>query len=207
VLVDEFQDTDPLQIEILWQLCSEASKGSAEKPLTRASRPGALFLVGDPKQAIYRFRGADVNAYVAARKAIGNDALVEITTNFRSLRPILDFVNERFKSVRRIRFLYPQYLKQAELDDSDPVNQAAALKVAKLTVIVERLQNQSLKCKRHSRKLGSELVRHENMLRRAKLELVALKKERKETHQEFIRRISNETRARQAAARAAAQGS
>ena len=99
VLVDEFQDTDPLQIDILWQLCSEASKHSTKKPLTRALRPGALFLVGDPKQAIYRFRGADVNAYLAARKSIGNEALLEITTNFRSVRPILDFVNERFKGV------------------------------------------------------------------------------------------------------------
>jgi hypothetical protein len=42
-------------------------------------------------------------------------------------------------------------------------------------VIVERLQNESLKSKKHSRLLGSELVRHENMLRRAKLELIALK--------------------------------
>jgi ATP-dependent exoDNAse (exonuclease V) beta subunit len=99
VLVDEFQDTDPLQIDILWQLCSESSKDSAGKPLTRALRQGALFLVGDPKQAIYRFRGADVNAYIAARKAIGDPALLKITTNFRSVRPILDFVNERFKSM------------------------------------------------------------------------------------------------------------
>jgi ATP-dependent exoDNAse (exonuclease V) beta subunit len=99
VLVDEFQDTDPLQIDILWQLCSNVPKDFTEKPLTRTLRPGALFLVGDPKQAIYRFRGADVNAYVAARKAIGNEALLEVTTNFRSVRPILDFVNARFKGV------------------------------------------------------------------------------------------------------------
>jgi hypothetical protein len=76
---------------------------------------------------------------------------------------------------RRIRFLYPRYLEQAELDDGNVVHQAAALKVAKLTVILERLQNESLKCKKYSRRLGSELVRLENLLRRAKLELVALK--------------------------------
>jgi ATP-dependent exoDNAse (exonuclease V) beta subunit len=67
VLVDEFQDTDPLQIEILWLLCGEASERSDRNMPGRALRPGALFLVGDPKQAIYRFRGADVNAYMAAR--------------------------------------------------------------------------------------------------------------------------------------------
>jgi exodeoxyribonuclease-5 len=95
VLVDEFQDTDPLQIEILWRLCGDplADKANA---LTRKLRPGALFLVGDPKQAIYRFRGADVNAYLAAREAMGKDAFLEITSNFRSLSPILEFINSRF---------------------------------------------------------------------------------------------------------------
>ncbi len=98
VLVDEFQDTDPVQIDILWQLCGEPGRGRNEDPLARAVRPGALFLVGDPKQAIYRFRGADVNAYVRAREAIGTDALVKVTANFRSVEPILDLVNTKFKT-------------------------------------------------------------------------------------------------------------
>ena len=63
-------------------------------------RPGALFLVGDPKQAIYRFRGADVSAYVRARNAFvaqDEDSVLSISTNFRSCAPILTFVNERFE--------------------------------------------------------------------------------------------------------------
>lgn len=98
VLVDEFQDTDPVQAEILWRLCGEGAPGLpwAERQL----RPGALFCVGDPKQAIYRFRGADVDTYVQAREAIrrqhpGN--ILEVTANFRSLEPILTWVNERFR--------------------------------------------------------------------------------------------------------------
>ena len=68
VLVDEFQDTDPLQAEIIWRLGCE---GSPQDPWQdRAIRPGALFLVGDPKQAIYRFRGADVQTYLTARRAL-----------------------------------------------------------------------------------------------------------------------------------------
>jgi ATP-dependent exoDNAse (exonuclease V) beta subunit len=99
VLVDEFQDTDPLQIEILWLLSGEACEQSDTNRLGRALRPGALFLVGDPKQAIYRFRGADVNAYIFARTAIGESGLLKITANFRSVDPILSFVNHRFEKV------------------------------------------------------------------------------------------------------------
>lgn len=95
VLVDEFQDTDPLQLDILWRLCGDDlhDKGDA---LTRPLRAGSLFLVGDPKQAIYRFRGADVNAYLRAREAIGKPSMVNIIANFRSVEPILSFVNAAF---------------------------------------------------------------------------------------------------------------
>ena len=96
VLVDEFQDTDPIQAEILWRLCGEG--GNSADWQSRQLRDGALFCVGDPKQAIYRFRGADVDTYVAAREAIKRqfpENVLEITANFRSLRPILEWVNER----------------------------------------------------------------------------------------------------------------
>ena len=93
VLVDEFQDTDPLQTEIFWRLCGEPVDGDDD--WTRFQiRPGALFLVGDPKQAIYRFRGADVGAYVQARDAFraqNPDSLLSISTNFRSCAAILTF--------------------------------------------------------------------------------------------------------------------
>lgn len=97
VLVDEFQDTDPLQCETLFLLCGE---DGIDKPWQEQRlRPGQLFLVGDPKQSVYRFRRADVRCYKEAKAAIqrqypGN--IVAITDNFRSRKPILDFVNERF---------------------------------------------------------------------------------------------------------------
>jgi len=100
VLVDEFQDTDPLQTEIFWRLCGDPVDG--DDNWTRFQiRPGALFLVGDPKQAIYRFRGADVGAYVDARDAFRSqypDNFLSISTNFRSCASILTFVNERFET-------------------------------------------------------------------------------------------------------------
>lgn len=101
VLVDEFQDTDPLQTEIFWRLCGDPVNDDSD--WTRFPiRPGALFLVGDPKQAIYRFRGADVGAYVQARDAFRAQdpgSLLSISTNFRSCASILTFVNERFETV------------------------------------------------------------------------------------------------------------
>ena len=99
VLVDEFQDTDPLQTEIFWRLCGDPVDGADDWTGFRI-RPGALFLVGDPKQAIYRFRGADVGAYVQARDAFRAQdpgSLLSISTNFRSCASILTFVNERFE--------------------------------------------------------------------------------------------------------------
>jgi exodeoxyribonuclease-5 len=101
VLVDEFQDTDPVQTEIFWRLCGDPPDGVADWSEFRI-RPGALFLVGDPKQAIYRFRGADVGAYVRARDAFraqNPDSVLSISTNFRSCASILTFVNERFETV------------------------------------------------------------------------------------------------------------
>jgi exodeoxyribonuclease-5 len=102
VLVDEFQDTDPLQTEIFWRLCGEPPAGaSAAKWEDFKIRPGALFLVGDPKQAIYRFRGADVAAYVRARDAFvaqDSSSVLPISTNFRSCAAILSYVNDRFKA-------------------------------------------------------------------------------------------------------------
>ena len=101
VLVDEFQDTDPLQTEIFWRLCGDPPHGgdNGDWP-SFALRPGALFLVGDPKQAIYRFRGADIAAYLRARDAFAAqvaDGVRSITTNFRSCAPIMDYVNRRFE--------------------------------------------------------------------------------------------------------------
>ncbi len=59
ILVDEFQDTDPVQAELLLLLAGDDA--------TPAIRPGALFVVGDPKQSIYRFRRADIGMYQRVR--------------------------------------------------------------------------------------------------------------------------------------------
>jgi CRISPR-associated exonuclease Cas4 len=96
IFIDEFQDTDPIQSEILFRIGAE---DRAERWQDSALRVGALFMVGDPKQAIYRFRGADIGSYSQARAAIerqwpGN--IVQVTANFRSRPDILAHINHCF---------------------------------------------------------------------------------------------------------------
>ncbi len=101
VLVDEFQDTDPIQAEILFFLAGRRSDG--ERDWTRLEpEPGSLFLVGDPKQSIYRFRRADIDIYnlVKGRIVASGGAVLELTANFRSLGPIADWVNPLFDPAR-----------------------------------------------------------------------------------------------------------
>ena len=96
IFVDEFQDTDPLQAEILFRI---AADDSPPRWQDSRLRPGALFMVGDPKQAIYRFRGADVSSYAEARSAIAGrwpSNVVQITANFRSRPAILTHINRCF---------------------------------------------------------------------------------------------------------------
>ncbi len=84
ILVDEFQDTDPTQSAILEALAGPDLLG------------GRLFLVGDFKQSIYRFRGARPELFRAYRDRFPEAGRLDLTENFRSVPAILDFVNALF---------------------------------------------------------------------------------------------------------------
>jgi len=96
ILVDEFQDTDPIQAEILFYLTGSDENESDWTALV--PEPGSLFLVGDPKQSIYRFRRADVDIYnlVKARMRAGGGEILELTANFRSVPGLLGKLNRIF---------------------------------------------------------------------------------------------------------------
>jgi len=97
LLVDEFQDTDPLQYEIVLFLGERTDDDATDAYDTRLE-PGRLFVVGDPKQSIYRFRGADYDAFRRAVERIldqdGKRAL--LTANFRSVPGVISAVNALF---------------------------------------------------------------------------------------------------------------
>jgi len=97
ILVDEFQDTDPLQLEIIRQLADDAPVRFADGlPETFPNR-GELFLVGDVQQSIYRFRRADVRLFSGAVQIMPN--LARLAVNFRSTAPVLDWINQVYGSL------------------------------------------------------------------------------------------------------------
>ena len=99
LFVDEFQDTDPLQAEILLLLSAD-DPGQADWREV-VPEPGKLFLVGDPKQSIYRFRRADVGIYLDVRDRLVEQGArrVDLTTSFRSAPGIQRVVNSAFEGL------------------------------------------------------------------------------------------------------------
>ncbi|MGB3733474.1 MAG: UvrD-helicase domain-containing protein [Ilumatobacter sp.] len=100
ILLDEFQDTDPIQIEVASLIAADPSDTQPERWEEHPVSSGRLFFVGDPKQSIYRFRRADIKLFLAARDAFGGGSgPVVLRTNFRTVRPIIDWVNAVFTEV------------------------------------------------------------------------------------------------------------
>ena len=116
LLVDEFQDTDPLQAEMVFLLAADEPPAAAVS--VRRSwqdvtlRPGKLFIVGDPKQSIYRFRRADIDTYLRAKEVFrrqpdGQARIATVSQNFRSVPEITDWVNATFAAVLKPSTRFP----------------------------------------------------------------------------------------------------
>lgn len=102
LLIDEFQDTDPVQIELATLIAAEPGSDPRSDWKTIPTSPGRLFFVGDPKQSIYRFRRADIGVYLECQAHFGGDKnLLRLSTNFRSSLPVIDWVNQVFASIIR----------------------------------------------------------------------------------------------------------
>jgi ATP-dependent exoDNAse (exonuclease V) beta subunit len=100
LLIDEAQDTDPIQTEIAMFLAENnlGDDSANDRPIDWKNivpQPGKLFIVGDPKQSIYRFRRADITQMMSLREHLGNEP-VRLQQNFRSHKVVLKWVNEVF---------------------------------------------------------------------------------------------------------------
>jgi ATP-dependent helicase/nuclease subunit A len=97
ILVDEFQDTDPIQSELVTWICAPAGATGTWREVT--PEPGSLFIVGDPKQSIYRFRGADISVYDSVKRGPLAGEVEYLVQNFRASEEVLGWVNGVFDRV------------------------------------------------------------------------------------------------------------
>jgi ATP-dependent exoDNAse (exonuclease V) beta subunit len=119
LLLDEFQDTDPIQVELAVLIASTDPDAGSRLWWEVEIRPGRLFFVGDPKQSIYRFRRADIAMFLRARNTLGG-GVKRLTANFRTTEPILRWVNRTFEQLIR-----EELESQPEYVALDPVRGAA----------------------------------------------------------------------------------
>ncbi len=131
LLIDEFQDTDPIQVELAALLgCDDPATATANWA-EMVPDPGRLFFVGDPKQSIYRFRRADIATFLEARDwTSGQDRgrTEGLATNFRSTRPIIDWVNAVFgELIQPVEGSQPEYAPLGAV--REPVRRGPAVTV------------------------------------------------------------------------------
>jgi ATP-dependent helicase/nuclease subunit A len=119
LFVDEFQDTDPIQAEVILLLSAAPGGGSDWSRVLL--RPGALFIVGDPKQSIFRFRRADIDTYnrVRERIQITGGRVVELTASFRHVRSLCAWANAAFPAF----FSRPATPQQPAFGRLDPIEE------------------------------------------------------------------------------------
>lgn len=132
LLVDEFQDTDPIQAEVLLYLTGSDVNEADWRRLSPV--PGSLFVVGDPKQSIYRFRRADIETYGIVREIVARSGgrVVTLTRNFRSTPAICAWINRVFTRVFPSESTEKQaaYVPLVPADPSDATGRVFRLDIA-----------------------------------------------------------------------------
>ncbi|MCX7799913.1 MAG: UvrD-helicase domain-containing protein [Fimbriimonadales bacterium] len=99
LFVDEFQDTDPQQVELIALIAGRLGPDATWQENLRSAPPGRVLLVGDAKQSIYAFRGAEVGMFQRVQAEFPPEDVLELTTNFRIAASTLDWINEVFPRV------------------------------------------------------------------------------------------------------------
>lgn len=109
IMIDEFQDDNAMQRDLLFLIAEKRERMERSVPKPEELCPDKLFFVGDEKQSIYRFRGADVSVFRALAKDLSGDAadVPDLCTNYRTERTLIDSFNEIFPFVFVNEKLYP----------------------------------------------------------------------------------------------------
>ncbi len=125
LLLDEFQDTDPIQVELAALIADPETITDDWRQLRPP--PGSLFFVGDPKQSIYGFRRADIAMYLDSRQAFGSQE-VRLEQNFRTTAPVIDWVNAVFSHlIQEAPHAQPAYSPLVATRPAAPVGPSVAL--------------------------------------------------------------------------------
>ncbi len=127
-MLDESQDTNPLQTELFFYLTGTTPNSDWTK---MSPKEGSLFIVGDPKQSIYSFRGADVKAYLDNKKIFeGKDELLVLTRNYRSHKSLREWFNNSFNDMLNYTDAVKKEFALEHIDipiDADDVSKIAPL--------------------------------------------------------------------------------
>jgi exodeoxyribonuclease V beta subunit len=143
ILIDEFQDTDQLQYRIF----ANIHKGG---------NGNGLFLIGDPKQAVYGFRGADIFTYIKARQDTGAKRQFTMTTNYRSSGKMVESVNRLFSRPNPFVFAEIDFspVKAGGMADKTPFTIGDEPVAPLHWLILEEEQNKRVTAKRLSKDKG-----------------------------------------------------
>ncbi|MDZ7697769.1 MAG: UvrD-helicase domain-containing protein [Deltaproteobacteria bacterium] len=151
LLVDEFQDTDPIQAEVILYLTGKNVEERSWRKLKVLL--GALFIVGDPKQSIYRFRRADIDTYNVVKQIIkdSHGVIIPLTTNFRSLPAVCEWINPVFKE----KFPAKANPYQAAFELLDPFKKREGGGVRRITIEKVYRNNQGEAARRDAERIAT----------------------------------------------------
>ena len=138
-LIDEFQDTNPIQAEIFFYLTAENPSKDWRKCVPH---PGSIFIVGDPKQSIYRFRNADVSSYLHVKELfcppVGE--VLYLSRNFRSTQHMNRWFNRVFKELLSEDTINQSRFEEIPLDEgAGSLSEVVTGAEGKTSVVSEKL--------------------------------------------------------------------
>lgn len=174
-LLDEFQDTDPVQMQIFLYLATSKPMIDYSKNIPR---PGSLFVVGDPKQSIYHFRYADVTIYLRIKalfesEEFENCEVLALYRNFRSTRALLEGFNGVFPSLfkeSKYQCKYPLIPIEASAENSNEKSGIYGVRFTAERKVSEQGRNYTYEEIEKIVKLISSIVDNEKWLIRKKVE-------------------------------------